>query len=191
VGTGAVGLALRAGSGLDQPLLAVLPEGSSVHFMSGPISDGTIDWYEIQLTGAGTLSGFGNATYLRPPDPGALAATHEADSGAFQESPSLPHGSRTLTAKVTAYATGGEGGRIGATTASGTRTQWGTVAADVRLFPFGTRLTIQGFEDTVFVVEDTGSAVRGEVFDIWFPDLPSAVTFGTQTRQVTILPPGT
>jgi 3D (Asp-Asp-Asp) domain-containing protein len=75
-------------------------------------------------------------------------------------------------------------------TASGTTTHWGTVAADTRLFPFGTRLRIQGLGDTVFTVEDTGSAVRGNVFDVWFPDAASARGMGPGNRQVTILGPG-
>ena len=75
-------------------------------------------------------------------------------------------------------------------TASGTTTHWGTVAADTRLFPFGTRLRIQGMGDTVFTVEDTGSAVRGNVFDVWYPDAASARGMGPGNRQVTILGPG-
>ena len=72
----------------------------------------------------------------------------------------------------------------------GTTTHWGTVAADTRLFPFGTRLRIQGMGDTLFTVEDTGSAVRGNVFDVWFPDAASARGMGPGNRQVTILGPG-
>lgn len=93
-----------------------------------------------------------------------------------------------MNAKVTGYAMGA--GAVSFSTASGTRTRWGTVAADIRLYPFGTRLRIEGFEDTTFVVEDTGGAVRGHVFDVWFPDAASAIRFGTQTRRVTVLPPG-
>jgi len=97
-----------------------------------------------------------------------------------------PSGERVITAKVTGYAIGA--GAVSNRTASGTQTHWGTVAADTRLYPFGTRVRIQGFEETVFVVEDTGSAVRGNVFDVWFPDAASARRLGAQTRQVTILP---
>jgi len=64
------------------------------------------------------------------------------------------------------------------------------VAADTRLYPFGTRLRIQGLGDTVFVVEDTGGAVRGNVFDVWYPDAAGARGIGPGTRQVTVLGPG-
>ena len=74
-------------------------------------------------------------------------------------------------------------------TATGTATHWGTVAADWRLYPPGTRLQIEGFPNDVFTVEDSGGAVRGNVIDIWFPDLASAVAFGTKSLRVTVLPP--
>ena len=93
---------------------------------------------------------------------------------------------RVISAKVTGYALGA--GAVSNRTASGTQVHWGTVAADTRLFPFGTRLRIEGFPDTVFVVEDRGSAVRGNIFDIWFPDAASARVWALRTRQVTILP---
>jgi 3D (Asp-Asp-Asp) domain-containing protein len=103
-------------------------------------------------------NGFGSAAYLAP---------------------------RSVRATVVGYAAGGG---IGATTATGTQTRWGTVAADWRVFPPGTRLQIEGFPDVEFVVEDTGSAVRGTLIDIWFPERATALDFGTQQRRVTVLP---
>jgi LysM repeat protein len=94
---------------------------------------------------------------------------------------------QVVMAMVTGYALGA--GASSTRTASGTTTHWGTVAADTRLYPFGTRLRIEGFpEDMVFVVEDTGSAVRGNIFDVWFPDVAAARAFGGRSRRVTILP---
>jgi 3D (Asp-Asp-Asp) domain-containing protein len=94
---------------------------------------------------------------------------------------------RVIDAKVTAYATGADGGAVGEITATGVRTHWGTVAADWRLHPPGTRLLIEGFPNDVFVVEDTGGGVRGDLFDIWFPDLATAVAFGTKSLRVSVL----
>ncbi len=99
-----------------------------------------------------------------------------------------PSGERAITALVTGYAPGA--GASSSHTASGTITHWGTVAADTRLYPFGTRLRIEGFDDTVFVVEDTGSAVRGNVLDIFFADVATARRFGTQTLKVSVLSAG-
>ena len=96
---------------------------------------------------------------------------------------------QTLLATVTGYATGSDGGAVGATTATGTATHWGTVAADWRLYPPGTRLQIEGFPNDVFTVEDSGGSVRGNVFDIWFPDQATAEAFGTKSLHVTVLAP--
>lgn len=78
-------------------------------------------------------------------------------------------------------------GYVGDTTATGTQAHWGTIAADWRLYPPGTRVRIDGFPNDVFVVEDSGGGVHGNVFDIWFPDLPTAQSFGTKSLRVTIL----
>jgi 3D (Asp-Asp-Asp) domain-containing protein/LysM repeat protein len=93
----------------------------------------------------------------------------------------------SFEASVTGYVNGP--GSRGGVTASGHPTHWGTVAADPRHLPMGTHLKIEGFGDTVFVVEDTGSAVIGNAIDVWFPDLASAARLGRQQRRVTVLPP--
>ena len=94
---------------------------------------------------------------------------------------------KVVQATVTGYANGADGGAVGSMTASGTRTHWGTVAADWRVYPVGTRLQIEGFANVIFVVEDTGGGVRGNIFDIWFPELSTAVAFGTKSLKVTVL----
>jgi LysM repeat protein len=101
--------------------------------------------------------------------------------------PAAQAGGRVISARVTGYAAGA--GASGTRTASGTTTHWGTVAADTRQYPFGTRVQIEGFGDMVFVVEDTGSAVRGNVFDVWFADAADARALGSRTRRVTIISP--
>lgn len=95
--------------------------------------------------------------------------------------------STVVDAVVTGYAAGNDGGNVGSTTATGTEAHWGTVAADWRLYPPGTRLQIEGFPDDVFTVEDSGGGVRGNMFDIFFPDAVAAAAFGTKSLRVTIL----
>jgi 3D (Asp-Asp-Asp) domain-containing protein len=111
-----------------------------------------------------------------------------APAAQAQEAPTASD-SAPIEAIVVGYATGGDGGTVGAITASGVHTHWGTVAADWRLYPLGTRLHIEGFPDDVFVVEDTGGGLKGHIFDIWFPDLATAEAFGTRHVSVTVLPP--
>jgi LysM repeat protein len=122
-----------------------------------------------------------------PPPESAPPDSSPPDSSPAQSAPA--QSDRVVSAVVTGYALGA--GAVSSHTASGTTTHWGTVAADTHLYPFGTRLRIEGFGDTVFVVEDTGSAVHGNVFDVWFPDAASArAVVATHTRHVTILAPG-
>jgi 3D (Asp-Asp-Asp) domain-containing protein len=116
-------------------------------------------------------------------DPGASVVQSSDETQAAPDLVAV----QTIQATVTSYANGGDGAAIGSMTASGVRTHWGTVAADLRLYPMGTRLQIEGFADQVFTVEDTGGGVRGNLFDVWFPDLATAVAFGTKSLKVTIL----
>jgi 3D (Asp-Asp-Asp) domain-containing protein len=174
-GTSGTGLLLRAGPGFDQPVLGTVAEGTTVVALAAPTWDGTTDWYPVE-TEAGNALGYLNGMYLIAAGTPPVAVVEDTPAGP------------TISAIVTGYAIGADGGRVGSMTASGVRTHWGTVAADVRLYPFGTKLTIEGFDGVVFTVEDTGSAVRGQIFDVWFPDLPAAIAFGTQRRKVTILP---
>ncbi len=126
-----------------------------------------------------------------PPAPAAPAQRSPPSAPAAPaptaSAPAETNGDRVTSARVTGYATGA--GAVSTRTASGTTVHWGTVAADTHIYPFGTRLRIEGLGDTVFVVEDTGSAVRGNVFDVWFPDAESARSLGARTHQVTILGP--
>ena len=123
-----------------------------------------------------------------PAEPAPAPPPKPAPTPAPAPPPQPVQGPTTVQALVTAYALGA--GAVSSHTASGTTTHWGTVAADTRLYPFGTHLRIEGLGDTVFVVEDTGSAVRGNVFDVWYPDAASARRLGASIRQVTILGPG-
>lgn len=181
-GTGNLGLVLRTDADPNSPALAVLDEGTSVVLLDGPISDGETDWYNVQTTGENALSGYSDAAYLQSAAPSAAQA-----AATTQTTASSTSSAAAIVASVTAYASGAGGGSVGTRTSSGTVPHWGTVAADIRLYPYGTRLTIDGYPGVVFVVEDTGSGVHGNIFDVWFPDIRSAVAFGTQQRKVTIL----
>ena len=65
-------------------------------------------------------------------------------------------------------------------TATGVKAQAGrTIAADWNFLPRGTRVRIEGFGDTVFVVEDTfGSVRRPGRIDIFFSSHSAALEFG-------------
>lgn len=71
-------------------------------------------------------------------------------------------------------------------TASGTiATQGRTIAMD-KIFPFGTLVKIEGF-DEVFRVEDRGFKIKGNSVDVYFEDVDDAIKFGKQKRKIFII----
>jgi 3D (Asp-Asp-Asp) domain-containing protein len=86
-------------------------------------------------------------------------------------------GARTITVSSTGYSLPGR-------TATGMPTGWGVVAVDPSVIPLGTRLTIPGYGEGV--AADTGSAVRGNAVDLWFPTLAQANAWGRRTVTITL-----
>ncbi|MFB3046600.1 MAG: 3D domain-containing protein [Acidiferrobacterales bacterium] len=70
-------------------------------------------------------------------------------------------------------------------TSSGTKAKKGTIAADIRYYPYGTRMTIPGYGQGV--VEDTGSAIKGpNRIDVYLGSRKKALRWGRQKVTVTI-----
>ena len=86
--------------------------------------------------------------------------------------------SRSMTMVATAYCLRG-------TTASGTQVHRGTAAADPRVLPLGSRISIRGRRGP-YVVEDNGGAMKGRRLDIYMPSCDQAKRFGRQRVTVTI-----
>ena len=68
-------------------------------------------------------------------------------------------------------------------TASGAPATNGTIAADVKVYPFGTRLYVPGYGTGT--VEDVGGSIRGRHVDIWFPTHEQARSWGARWLKVT------
>lgn len=69
-------------------------------------------------------------------------------------------------------------------TASGERAEAGkTIAVDTSVIPFGTEVRIG---DTVYTAQDTGSAVNGNVIDIYFDSHEDAVKHGAKYLEVEV-----
>lgn len=70
-------------------------------------------------------------------------------------------------------------------TKSGTVPQAGrTISADLRIFPLGTKLRING---VVYTVEDSGSGIRGNKLDIFFNSHSQALQYGKRSADVYIV----
>jgi 3D (Asp-Asp-Asp) domain-containing protein len=77
--------------------------------------------------------------------------------------------------------------RVGITS-SGTRARQGTLAADIRYYPYGTVIKIPGYGKGV--VRDTGSAIKGpNRLDVYFSTRKRALKWGRQRLKVKIKRP--
>jgi 3D (Asp-Asp-Asp) domain-containing protein len=74
----------------------------------------------------------------------------------------------------------------GDVTASGTKPAKGIVAADPSALPMGSRIRLSGLDryDGLYVVEDTGSSIRGRRIDLYIRNCREATRFGR--RRVTV-----
>ena len=73
--------------------------------------------------------------------------------------------------------------RVGIT-ASGTRAKHGTIAADTRIYPYGTVIYVEGYG--YGAVEDTGGSVKGSHIDLFFTSHEKALKWGNQQKKVRI-----
>lgn len=69
-------------------------------------------------------------------------------------------------------------------TASGAMARYGTIAADPRLYPFGTVMYIDGYG--YGRVEDTGGDIKGNHIDLYFHSHREAREWGRQNKIVRI-----
>jgi 3D (Asp-Asp-Asp) domain-containing protein len=82
---------------------------------------------------------------------------------------------------ATAYSLRGRG-------ASGLGVRKGTIAADPRVLPFGTRVRLDaGPYSGEYIVTDSGSAVKGNKIDVWVPTMSEACRFGRRNVRLTVL----
>ncbi|MDT5061302.1 MAG: hypothetical protein QOH63_1761 [Acidobacteriota bacterium] len=72
--------------------------------------------------------------------------------------------------------------------ASGMGVRFGTIAADPKVLPFGTRVRLDaGQYSGEYVVTDSGTAIRGRKIDIWLPTYHEACRFGRRNVKLTVL----
>ena len=69
-------------------------------------------------------------------------------------------------------------------TASGLPVGPGVVAVDPSVIPLGTRMFVPGYGEAI--AADTGSAIIGNIIDLWFPTYGQAAAWGRKTLTITI-----
>lgn len=86
-------------------------------------------------------------------------------------------GTRTLVVDAVAYHLPGH-------TASGLPVGVGVMAVDPTVIPLGTKVFVPGYGSAV--AADTGTAVKGNIIDLWMPSTPQAQAWGRRTVTITI-----
>lgn len=96
-----------------------------------------------------------------------------------------PPPTEVQTFSATAYSIEGK-------TASGVQTRKGIVAADPKILPLGSHIRVSdaGAYDGVYVVHDTGPAIKGREIDIYMPSDAEAKRFGRRAVKVEVLSRG-
>jgi 3D (Asp-Asp-Asp) domain-containing protein len=93
--------------------------------------------------------------------------------------------SKSFEAWATAHAQTGA-------TADGGRSRVGVVAADPAVLPLGSRIRVSGAGEYsgVYLVKDTGPAVKGRTIDIYMPTNAEARRFGRKRVSIEVLEMG-
>ncbi|MGZ8688128.1 MAG: 3D domain-containing protein [Gaiellaceae bacterium] len=115
------------------------------------------------------------ATEQEAPDPegGSVAGSEPLPATAV----SLPAGTSTLVVDAVAYHLPGR-------TASGLPVGIGVIAVDPLVIPLGTRVFVPGYGAAV--AADTGTAIRGNIIDLWMPSTAQARAWGRRTVTITV-----
>lgn len=86
-------------------------------------------------------------------------------------------GARTLVVDAVAY-------HLPGTTASGLPVGVGVIAVDPDVIPLGTRVFVPGYGPAV--AADVGSAIIGNIIDLWMPSTAAARAWGRRTVTITV-----
>lgn len=104
----------------------------------------------------------------------------------LKEVKSVSRGNTSRTFQATAYCGCRKcnGKWTGYPTASGTDYVAGrTIAVDPNVIPLGSKVTVEGMG--TFTAEDTGSAIKGNIIDIYFDSHNEALKFGRKNIKIT------
>ena len=69
-------------------------------------------------------------------------------------------------------------------TASGAVAAKGTIAADLAVYPLGTRIRVPGYGTGI--VQDVGGSIKDSHIDIWFPSHKEALAWGSRKLKVKV-----
>lgn len=118
-----------------------------------------------------------SATASAPAATTTPASAAVATPAAAQPASGPATGTRTLVVDAVAY-------HLPGNTASGLPVGVGVIAVDPSVIPLGTRVFVPGYGPAV--AADTGSAIKGNIIDLWMPTTAQAQAWGRRTVTITI-----
>ena len=117
------------------------------------------------------------AVAAAPSAPARAEADAAPEAAATAPAASPTAGTRTMLADVVAYHLPGK-------TASGLPVGVGVIAVDPNVIPLGTRVFVPGYGPAV--AADVGSAIKGNIIDLWMPSTAQALAWGRRSVTITI-----
>jgi 3D (Asp-Asp-Asp) domain-containing protein len=121
------------------------------------------------------------ATTQKPAENQTLVSDDHAEKGATTEAAVVVPLTAPQLYVATAYSRPGRG-------ASGMGVRAGTIAADPKILPFGTRVRLDaGTYSGEYTVTDAGTAIKGRKIDVWIPSYTGACRFGRRNVKLTVL----
>lgn len=111
------------------------------------------------------------------PKPAATAAAARSEPPPAPVAVAVATGDRTLVVDAVAY-------HLPGNTASGLPVGVGVIAVDPTVIPLGTRVFVPGYGAAV--AADTGTAIKGNIIDLWMPTTAQARAWGRRTVTITV-----
>ena len=118
-----------------------------------------------------------NSAHVVETSPQAAAADAPAAAPGPPPPKAAPAGTRTLVVDAVAYHLPGK-------TASGLPVGVGVIAVDPSVIPLGTRVFVPGYGPAV--AADVGTAIKGNIIDLWMPSTAQARAWGRRTVTITV-----
>jgi peptidoglycan DL-endopeptidase CwlO len=149
---------VRARAGINEQRLAELEQRAR----AAQTASVAINIEPAAPRGAGGSTSSGDVSEVTP------------DSGAAEPGPG---GSTLLVVDAVAY-------HLPGNTASGLPVGVGVIAVDPTVIPLGTRVLVPGYGPAV--AADTGTAIKGNIIDLWMPSTAQALAWGRRTVTITV-----
>ncbi|WP_434799481.1 SH3 domain-containing protein [Terrisporobacter vanillatitrophus] len=182
---------MRKGASTNYNIIKVLYEGEKVKVISSldgwyklQTSDGKTGWVhsshidtDVALMTWNKTSNSSNSKVSSSTK--ISSSTKESSQDKLSGSEVSSSSKKSIVVSATAYS--GDG-----ITATGTKPQWGTIAVDPSVIPYGTKVYIPRF-GKIFIAEDTGGGIKGNKIDIFMNSDSQSNSWGVRNISIQII----